>query len=74
MLPIAGPTAGPIGLKFFVITHGGCSLGARKVPHKIWARSVQPFWSLLDTIKQTNTQTDKLNLYIDNTFSNFNNS
>ena len=36
---------------------------------KIWARSVQPFWRLLDTNKQTNKQsnkqTDKSNLYID---------
>ena len=37
------------------------SLGPREVPHKIWAWSVQPFWRLLDT----NRQTDKLNLYID---------
>jgi len=29
------------------------SLGSREVPHKIWARSVQPFWRLLDTNKQT---------------------
>ena len=35
------------------------------VPQKIWARSVQPFWLLLDTNKQTNKQTDKPNLYID---------
>ena len=27
----------------------------------MWARSVQPFWRILDT----NIQTDKLNLYID---------
>ena len=33
--------------------------------HKIWARSVQPFWRLLDTNKQTNTQTPMLNFYID---------
>ena len=32
-----------------------------KVTHKIWAWSVQPFWRLLDT----NKQTDKQNLYID---------
>ena len=30
------------------------SLGSREVPHKIWARSVQPFWRLFDTNKQTN--------------------
>ena len=45
------------------------SLWSRDVPQKIWARSVQPFWRLLDTNKQTNTQTDrqtdKPNLYID---------
>ena len=26
---------------------------------KIWARSVQPFWRLLDTNKQTDRQTDR---------------
>ena len=31
------------------------------MPQKIWARSVQPFWRLLDT----NKQIDKPNLYID---------
>ena len=34
------------------------SLGSLDVPQKIWARSVQPFWRLLDT----NKQTDKPNL------------
>ena len=32
------------------------SMGSREVLHKIWARSVQPFWRLLDTNKQTDTQ------------------
>ena len=49
------------------------SLKSLDVPQKIWARSVQPFWRLLDTNKQTNKQTnrqtdrqtDKPNLYID---------
>ena len=45
------------------------SLWTRDVPQKIWARSFQPFWRLLDTNKQTNKhtdkQTDKPNLYID---------
>ena len=45
------------------------SLWSRDVPQKIWARSVQPFWRLLETNKQTNKQTpkqtDKPNLYID---------
>ena len=27
-----------------------------QVPHKIWARSVQPFWSLFDTKKQKDRQ------------------
>ena len=36
------------------------SLGSHEVPHKIWARSLQPFWRLLDT----NKQTEKLNLCI----------
>ena len=29
------------------------------VPQKIWARSVQPFWRLLDTSKQTDTLTER---------------
>ena len=29
------------------------SLGSSDVPHKIWFRSVQTFWRLLDTNKQT---------------------
>ena len=41
----------------------------REVPQNICARSVQPFWRLLDKNKQTNRQTDKQidkpNLYID---------
>ena len=41
------------------------SLLSHDVPQKIWARSVQPFWRLLDTNRQTNRQTDKPNLYID---------
>ena len=41
------------------------SLGSREIPQKIWTRSVQPFWRLLDTNRQTNRQTDKPNLYID---------
>ena len=44
----------------FLIIHKP-SLGCREVPNKIWARSVQPFWRLLDT----NGQTYKLNLCID---------
>ena len=32
------------------------SLGSLDVPQKIWARSVQPFWRLLDTNRQTNRQ------------------
>ena len=41
------------------------SLWSRDVPQKIRARSVQPFWRLLDTNKQTPKQTDKPNFYID---------
>ena len=45
------------------------SLESLDVPQKIWARSVQPFWRLLDTNKQTDRQTDKQtdkpNLYIE---------
>ena len=37
------------------------SLWSRDVPQKIWARSFQPFWRLLDT----NIQTDKPNLYLE---------
>ena len=40
------------------------SLGSREVPHKTWARLVQPFWRLLDT-KQTNRHPNKLNFCID---------
>ena len=29
----------------------------------MWAQSVQPFWRLLDTTKQTNKQTDKVYIY-----------
>ena len=32
------------------------SLGWRDVLHKMWARSVQPFWRLLETNKQTDRQ------------------
>ena len=35
------------------------SLGSLDGPQKIWARSVQPFWRLLDTNKQTDRQTDR---------------
>ena len=45
------------------------SLWSRDVTQKIWARSVQPFWRLLDTNRQTNKQTDKPNLYIDDWIS-----
>ena len=38
-------------------------------PTKIWARSVQPFWRLLDTNKQTPKQTDKPNLFIEDGFN-----
>ena len=41
------------------------SLGICKVPHTIWARSVRPFWRLLDINKQTDTQADKQSMYID---------
>ena len=40
------------------------SLGSCDVSHKIWTWSVQPFWCLLDTNKQTDRQTSKI--YIDN--------
>ena len=42
---------------FFIIHNP--SLWSRDVPQKIWARSVQPFWHLLDTNKQTDTKTPK---------------
>ena len=41
------------------------SLGSLDVPQKIWARSGQPFWRLLDTNRQTPKQTPKPNLCID---------
>ena len=34
-------------------------LGPREVPQKMWARSVQPFWRLLDTNEQTGKQTPR---------------
>ena len=34
-------------------------LGSHDVPQKIWARSVQPFWRLLDTNRQTDKQTNR---------------
>ena len=45
MLPIAGQTAGPIGLKFFVDTHGwpGGDIGKKKIENfffKIFSDSV----------------------------------
>ena len=50
---------------FFIFIIHKPSLWSRDVPQQIWARSVQPFWRLLDTNKQTNKQTDNPNLYID---------
>ena len=41
------------------------SPGSREFPQKILAWSVQPFWRLLDT----NKQTDNLNLYIDSLYT-----
>ena len=35
-----------------------------EVTHNIWARSAQRFQRLLDTNKQTGTQTDRQNIYI----------
>ena len=45
------------------------SLWSPDVPQKMWARSVQSFWRLLDTNKQTDRQTDKPNLYIEVCYS-----
>jgi len=39
------------------------SLGSRDVPHKIWSRSVQPFWRLLETNTQAKKHTDKQSIY-----------
>ena len=46
------------------------SLGSREVQIKIWAWSVQPFWRLLDTNRQTASQVDKqrIKIYIDNKY------
>ena len=35
--------------------------GSRNVPHKIWARSIRPFWRLMDTKKTE----DKQSMYIE---------
>ena len=40
------------------------SLWSRDVPQKIWARSVQPFWRLLNTNRQTNRQTPRQDKFI----------
>ena len=40
----------------FIFLPAGVTQGSTK---KIWARSVQPFWRLLDTNKQTNRQTNR---------------
>jgi len=40
---------------FWKFDHPYSSLGSREVPEKIWARSVQPFWRLLDTNKLRDT-------------------
>ena len=41
------------------------SLGPREVPHKIWARFVQPFWRLLDiSKKQTDRHPNNQSIYI----------
>ena len=42
---------------FVILSIHKPSLSSCQFQHKIWARSVQPFWRLLDTNKQTNTQT-----------------
>ena len=47
--------------KFVILSVQKPSLGSCEVPKKVWARSVQPFWRILDT----NKQTDKLNLFIE---------
>ena len=45
------------GGNFFILLIHKPSLGSREGPHKVWAWSVEPFWRLLDTNKQTDTQT-----------------
>ena len=42
------------------------SLGSLDVPQKIWARSVQPFWRLLDTNRQTPLCSPNINKQIVN--------
>ena len=47
-------------LQFFLdFYHPWTFPGVSEVPHKIWTRSVLPFWRLLDTNKQTKNQTVK---------------
>jgi len=44
-----------------IFYHPFTSLGSCEVPDKIWDRSVQPFWRLLNTNKvETNTQTNQV--------------
>ena len=47
---------------FFILIIHKPSLGTCEVPEKFWAGSVQPFWRLLDTNKQTNKQTKECSL------------
>ena len=53
---------------FFILIINKYSLGSYKVTHKIWTWSVQSFSRLLDTNKQTDTQTSKV--YRDRSFVN----
>ena len=46
--------------KFKILIIHKPSMWSRDVPQKIWAWSVQPFWRLLDTNKQTNGQTSQI--------------
>ena len=55
------------GFKFFFIVHKH-SLGSCEVPQKSWARSVQPFWLLLDTKKPDRQTNRQASIYIDNEF------
>ena len=49
---------------FVILSIHKPSLGSCEVPHKIWARSVQPFWRLLDS-NRSDRQTARQAKYIE---------
>ena len=48
---------------FSILNRPKPSLGSCELPQKMWARSVHPFWRLLDTNGQTDSRTSKVFIY-----------